>query len=207
QRKHQPEDLGPAHSMPDGASSRVPVRTIAPLQDPRAADRTTRPPPPDEPPSPAVPPEDRRRLHQHQMAAPVGAETLDQHPEQPVALAEPWAPLGPERDGQLLAEAQVLQCEVALAAEEGAQHADSEAQPLEPGRRMPAGASVTLTDVLLAPHTPRSAARRRGRTVDGGTGRPEGARAPPSPQLMAGSGNSPGLGGLGKRVQGDASCL
>ena len=82
------------------------------------------------------------------MAAPVGAETLDQYPDQPVAPAEPRAPLTPERDGQLLPEEQVLQREVAPAAEEGAQHADSEAQPLEHGRRMP--------DVLLAPHRLRA---------------------------------------------------
>jgi hypothetical protein len=87
------------------------------------------------------------------MTAPGGTATQDQHPEQPVALAGPRAPLTPERDGQPLPEEQVLQREVAPAAEEGAQQADSEAQPLEHGRRMPDGTSVTLTDVLLAPHT------------------------------------------------------
>jgi hypothetical protein len=86
------------------------------------------------------------------MAAPVGAATPDQRPEEAIPVAEPRAPLGAQRDGQLLPEEQVLQREVALTAEEGAQHADSEAQPLEHGRRMPDGASVTLSDALLAPH-------------------------------------------------------
>ena len=99
-----------------------------------------------------MPQEDRRRLHQHQMAAPVGAEALDQRPEQSVPGVELRAPLGAARDGQLLPEEQVLQREVALAAEKGPKHADGQAQPLAHGRSMPDAASVRLADALLAPY-------------------------------------------------------
>jgi gluconate 2-dehydrogenase alpha chain len=57
-----------------------------------------------------------------------------------------------QRDDHLLPEEQVLQSEVALAAWNGAQHANREAQPLEHGRRMLDGASAMLADAFLAPY-------------------------------------------------------
>jgi transposase, IS6 family len=85
------------------------------------------------------------------MATPIGAQAARHDPEQAIPSAKLQERLGAERDDQLLPEERVLQREVSLAAEEGTRHADSEAQPLEHGRRMPDGESARLTDALLAP--------------------------------------------------------
>jgi hypothetical protein len=68
--------------------------------------------------APLVQAEHRLRPHQHQVAAPVGADPPDHRPEHPVAASEPRARAGAVGDGQLLPEQVLHQERVPAAAQQ-----------------------------------------------------------------------------------------
>src|SRR5262249_6559690 len=90
--------------------------------------------------------------HQHDVAAPVGAQAAGQHPDHPVAPPEPRAGASTQGDGELLPEEQVLEHERPAAAERGAQRADEERHPVEHGSMMARGADRP-PDGVLAPYS------------------------------------------------------
>ena len=83
-------------------------------------------PPPIEPPTLAVPADDGLRPDEDQMPPPIPVEPAGEHPEEPVPAVQSWAAPGSEGDLELLAQEEILEKEVVLAAEASRKLAEQE---------------------------------------------------------------------------------